>query len=72
MSEAPRASDVDFAADLDVPIRPRGVTVSTLDSESSDRGSNPREASLCIGFAQHPVHGQGNIHEPSCKLLPLW
>ena len=44
MSEAPRASDVDFAADLDVPIRPRGVTVSTLDSESSDRGSNPREA----------------------------
>ena len=26
--------------------RPRGVTVSTLDSESSDRGSNPREA-LC-------------------------
>ena len=25
--------------------RPRGVTVSTLDSESSDRGSNPREAS---------------------------
>ena len=26
---------------------PRGVTVSTLDSESSDRGSNPREASAC-------------------------
>ena len=25
-------------------IGPRGVTVSTLDSESSDRGSNPREA----------------------------
>ena len=23
---------------------PRGVMVSTLDSESSDRGSNPREA----------------------------
>ena len=23
---------------------PRGVTVSTLDSESSNRGSNPREA----------------------------
>ena len=23
---------------------PRGVTVSTLESESSDRGSNPREA----------------------------
>ena len=29
-----------------VNARPRGVTVSTLDSESSDRGSNPREA-LC-------------------------
>ena len=26
--------------------RPRGVTVSTLDPESSDRGSNPRETSL--------------------------
>ena len=25
---------------------PRGVTASTLDSESSDRGSNPREASF--------------------------
>ena len=25
-------------------IWPRGVTVSTLDPESSDRGSNPREA----------------------------
>ena len=28
--------------------RPRGVTVSTLDSESSDRGSNPREAFACV------------------------
>ena len=28
--------------------RPRGVTVSTLDSESSDRGSNPREAYLAL------------------------
>ena len=27
---------------------PRGVTVSTLDSESSDRGSNPREASALL------------------------
>ena len=26
----------------------RGVTVSTLDSESSDRGSNPRGTFLCI------------------------
>ena len=31
---------------------PRGVTVSTLDSESSDRGSNPREVSL-IFLDQH-------------------
>ena len=28
--------------------RPRGVTVSTLESESSDRGSNPREAFLAL------------------------
>ena len=36
--------------------RPRGVTVSTLDSESSDRGSNPREASS-VGFStQTPKH----------------
>ena len=28
---------------------PRGVTVSTLDSESSDRGSNPREALFAYG-----------------------
>ena len=27
---------------------PRGVTVSTLDPESSDRGSNPREGSLVL------------------------
>ena len=32
---------------------PRGVTVSTLDSESSDRGSNPREASLCFRARAH-------------------
>ena len=28
-----------------------GVTVSTLDSESSDRGSNPREAFLVISIS---------------------
>ena len=38
---------------------PRGVTVSTLDSESSDRGSNPREAfirnaGLCAMLPRHP------------------
>ena len=27
---------------------PHGVTVSTLDSESSDRGSTPREAFACV------------------------
>ena len=32
---------------------PRGVTVSTLDSESSDRGSNPREA-----FQESELHLQ--------------
>ena len=31
--------------------RPRGVTVSTLDSESNDRGSNPREALLAVLLA---------------------
>ena len=34
-----------------VPKWPRGVTVSTLDSESSDRGSNPRETS-CMHCCQ--------------------
>ena len=37
---------------------PRGVTVSTLDSESSDRGSNPREASLLIQAAEHVLPEQ--------------
>ena len=36
-------------------IWPRGVTVSTLDSESSDRGSNPREA---LGLAVLVRDGQ--------------
>ena len=35
---------------VDCRHRPRGVTVSTLDPESSDRGSNPREA-----FASAPL-----------------
>ena len=37
-------AETDGASDCPASIRPRGVTVSTLDSESSDRGSNPREA----------------------------
>jgi hypothetical protein len=38
---------------------PRGVTVGTLDSESSDRGSNPREAFCQYGGRPHitePLH----------------
>jgi hypothetical protein len=38
---------------------PRGVTVSTLDSESSDRGSNPREdflVPLCGAGPAHVIH----------------
>ena len=31
---------------LNFDIWPRGATISTLDPESSDRGSNPREASF--------------------------
>ena len=34
---------------------PRGVTVSTLDSESSDRGSNPREAFRARPFGRATV-----------------
>ena len=39
--------------------RPRGVTVSTLDSESSDRGSNPREVF-------HLVHGHRPVGIGAC------
>ena len=35
---------MELVSHMDKQQRPRGVTVSTLDSESSDRGSNPREA----------------------------
>ena len=35
---------------------PRGVTASTLDSESSDRGSNPREACCDWGILRQAVH----------------
>ena len=39
---------------------PRGVTASTLDSESSDRGSNPREALgiLCPGLGAWSMIGR--------------
>ena len=37
-------AETDGASNCPASIRPRGVTVSTLDSESSDRGSNSREA----------------------------
>ena len=38
------------------PKGPRGVTVSTLDPESSDRGSNPREAFLWPDAPTDPAH----------------
>ena len=41
----------------------RGVTVSTLDPESSDRGSNPREASCAA-----PAHLQSQNYKLHCKL----
>ena len=44
---------------------PRGVTVSTLDSESSDRGSNPREASLCT-FGEYASDNECSL---SCGAL---
>ena len=65
--------------------RPRGVTVSTLDSESSDRGSNPREASsssarrrrarlLSVSAAHNPwTHWGFNPGPSACKadVIPL-
>ena len=48
---------------------PRGVTVSTLDSESSDRGSNPREASLRFGFAQQQTFDAQSEPVDSCFFL---
>ena len=51
--------------------RPRGVTVSTLDSESSNRGSNPREASVPGGCP-----ALSEVAERSVTVLntstPLW
>ena len=41
-----RAADSLCVESLRMPYRSRGVTVSTLDPESSDRRSNPREVSL--------------------------
>ena len=39
-------------------IRPCGVTVSTLDSESSDRGSNPRRTFFWFFFAGKENEGK--------------
>ena len=41
--------------------RPRGVTVSTLDSESSDRGSNPREAFVFVAAARDRRPGRAHM-----------
>ena len=43
---------------------PRGVTVSTLDSESSDRGSDPREASCLRQIV-------ANLRSPSSRQIRL-
>jgi hypothetical protein len=44
--QQPRKNDAICTMDFNWP---RGVTVSTLDPESSDRGSNPREAfPICV------------------------
>ena len=40
--------------------RPRGVTVGMLDSESSDRGSSPREASV-LAEAYYTIAKQQRI-----------
>ena len=40
---------------------PRGVTVSTLDSESSDRGSNPREAFLKLAVSSVRKNRKGAV-----------
>jgi hypothetical protein len=47
---APACAGAQNAANFDWP---RGVTVSTLESESSDRGSNPREALCQYGGRPH-------------------
>jgi hypothetical protein len=54
---------------------PRGVTVRTLDSESSDRGSNPREAflisSACGGpHARHRILFSAGRDAPHPVLYP--
>ena len=45
--------------------RPRGVTVSILDSESSDRGSNPREA---FQESEVPLKGPASKENVAKKL----
>ena len=55
---------------LDI-IRPRGVTASTLDSESSDRGSNPREASFhleCVRQCASRTHMRGALEKLTHRL----
>ena len=46
---------------------PRGVTVSTLDSESSDRGSNPREA-LALNSLRPGLTDQQWLPKPHCDM----
>ena len=58
-------------ADLDKVTWPRGVTVSTLDSESSDRGSNPREASClhaCSILHQDCMITDQHLQKEDCRV----
>ena len=50
---------------------PRGVTVSTLDSESSDRGSNPREASMLVGAQKKRVLDRFYRHRTRLEITCL-
>ena len=49
---------------------PRGVTVSTLDSESSDRGSNPREAFVSVS-AELLSAGKSPLAAPAAGWMSL-
>ena len=47
---------------------PRGVTVGTLDSESSDRGSNPREGLIRTKETDCVTDGMRGVDENTCVL----
>ena len=51
----PKSKHARWKTELRCVSGPRGVTVSTLDSESSDRGSNLREALLLLACELKPA-----------------